>query len=287
MAGKLKTGWIRVATEGDTIDGRDISKQDLVDMAETYNTDVYGARIWPEHWRWYACGDVLEVRTDVVDGLTRLFAVLAPNMMMVEFNQQDQKVYTSIEIQPNFANTGKPYLAGIAITDQPASLGTDRIKLFSKSNDCMYAQPELLVMDELHEEGTSGIRRLFNIFSSEKNVSNSKDDETMKTEQFNALTESITKLADGQAALQETLTNHYSQGGDQPPKDKPKVEADKPKEEGSVTAEKFNELTGALTKLAEGQTAMQQQFSKLLEEDGGQRPDLSGGSDDFDVNTLV
>ncbi len=291
MAGKLKTGWIRVATEGDTIDGRDISKQDLVDMAETYNTDVYGARIWPEHWRWYACGDVLEVRTDVVDGLTRLFAVLAPNMMMVEFNQQDQKVYTSIEIQPNFANTGKPYLAGIAITDQPASLGTDRIKLFSKSNDCMYAQPELLVMDELHEEGTSGIRRLFNIFSSEKNVSNNKDDETMKTEQFNALTESITKLADGQAALQETLTNHYSQGGDkggdQPPKDKPKVEADKPKDEGSVTAEKFNELTGALAKLTEGQTAMQQQFSKLLEEDGGQRPDLSGGSDDFDVNTLV
>lgn len=286
MAGKLKTGWIRVATEGDTIDGREIGKQDLVDMAETYNPDVYGARVWPEHWRWYACGDVLETKAEEVDGLMRLFAVLAPNMMMVEFNQQDQKVYTSIEIKPNFANTGKPYLAGLAITDQPASLGTDRIKLFSTSNDCMYAQPELLVMDELHEE-TGGIRRLFNLFSNDKGSSNQKDNSPMNKEQFSELTSTLTTLAAGQAALQETLENHFSQdGGEQPPEHNQKVDENS-NDEGSVTAEQFSELTGALTKLADGQTAMQQQFSKLLEEGGDQRPDLSGGSDDFDSNSLV
>ncbi|WP_241495282.1 GPO family capsid scaffolding protein, partial [Citrobacter freundii] len=30
-----------------------------------------------------------------------------------------QKVYTSMEIQPNFANTGKCYLVGLAVTDDP------------------------------------------------------------------------------------------------------------------------------------------------------------------------
>ncbi|WEM43504.1 GPO family capsid scaffolding protein [Photobacterium sp. DA100] len=282
MAGKLKTGWIRVATEGDTIDGREISRQDLLDMAENYDPDVYGARIWPEHWRWYACGDVLEAKAEEVDGLMRLFAVLAPNMMMVEFNQQDQKVYTSIEIKPNFANTGKPYLAGMAITDQPASLGTDRIRLFSTSNDCMYAQPELLVMDELHEEA-GGIRRLFNLFS-DKSASNKKEEQPMDKEQFNALTEAIKQVVEGQGQLQDTLQSHFAaSGGAQTPPDEPK-QPEKP--EVGITEEQFSELTSAVTKLAEGQTAMQQQFSQLLEEDHSNTPDVSGG-DGFDCNSLV
>ncbi|GHL58540.1 hypothetical protein ECZU31_18150 [Escherichia coli] len=40
-------------------------------------------------------------------------------------NKAAQKVYTSMEIQPNFANTGKCYLVGLAVTDDPASLGTE------------------------------------------------------------------------------------------------------------------------------------------------------------------
>ena len=36
-------------------------------------------------------------------------------------NKAAQKVYTSMEIQPNFANTGKCYLVGLAVTDDPAS----------------------------------------------------------------------------------------------------------------------------------------------------------------------
>lgn len=36
-----------------------------------------------------------------------------------------QKVYTSMEIRPNFANSGKCYLVGLAVTDDPASLGTE------------------------------------------------------------------------------------------------------------------------------------------------------------------
>lgn len=36
-----------------------------------------------------------------------------------------QKVYTSMEIRPNFSNSGKCYLIGLAVTDDPASLGTE------------------------------------------------------------------------------------------------------------------------------------------------------------------
>lgn len=283
MAGKLKTGWIRVATEGDTIDGRAISGQDLLDMAESYDTSEYGARIWPEHWRWYACGDVLAVKAEEVDGRMRLFAILAPNQAMIEFNQQDQKVYTSIEIQDNFANTGKPYLVGLAITDSPASLGTDRIKLFSANgNGRIHTQPELFVMDELHEE-KGLIRRLFRF--NEQSTLHHKEEEAMNKEQFSALSSSLAALAEGQKALTDLLKKKFSVTDDNQP---PAIPPKEPEAETGtgITAEQFSELTNSIKSLAEGQSNLAQQFSKLLEDKPGQQPDPSGGAD-FDFNSLI
>ncbi|MCZ5325575.1 GPO family capsid scaffolding protein [Escherichia coli] len=45
----LKTDWLCVATEGDTVDGRDIKRQWIIDMGETYDYNHYVALIWPEH----------------------------------------------------------------------------------------------------------------------------------------------------------------------------------------------------------------------------------------------
>jgi hypothetical protein len=42
-------------------------------------------------------------------------------------NKAGQKLYTSIEISPNFAGTNKAYLVGLAVTDSPASLGTEML----------------------------------------------------------------------------------------------------------------------------------------------------------------
>lgn len=36
-----------------------------------------------------------------------------------------QKIYTSIEVNPSFADTGEAYMTGLGVTDSPASLGTD------------------------------------------------------------------------------------------------------------------------------------------------------------------
>lgn len=44
-----------------------------------------------------------------------------------------QKVYTSMEIRPNFSNTGKCYLIGLAVTDDPASLGTEYLEFCSRA----------------------------------------------------------------------------------------------------------------------------------------------------------
>ena len=48
-------------------------------------------------------------------------------------NKASQKIYTSMEIQPNFANTGKSYLVGLAVTDDPASLGTEMLEFSAKA----------------------------------------------------------------------------------------------------------------------------------------------------------
>ena len=54
----LRTGWVCIATEGKAVDGRDITRDWLVDMAETYDPDFYTALLWPEHDRWSNFGVV-------------------------------------------------------------------------------------------------------------------------------------------------------------------------------------------------------------------------------------
>lgn len=57
-----------------------------------------------------------------------LFAQIQPNDNLIALNQKNQKIYTSIEVDPNFAKTGQAYLVGLAVTDSPASLGTEMLQ---------------------------------------------------------------------------------------------------------------------------------------------------------------
>ncbi|SAI47385.1 Phage capsid scaffolding protein (GPO) serine peptidase [Bordetella ansorpii] len=125
--------FFRVAQEGQTTDGRVIERKWLTDIAETYDPQKYGARINMEHVRgllpdspFKSYGDVLAVKVeDNAEGKAELFAQLDPTADLIAFNKARQKVYTSIEIDPDFAGTGKCGLVGLAVTDSPASLGTD------------------------------------------------------------------------------------------------------------------------------------------------------------------
>lgn len=143
---KLISKFIRVATEGLTIDGREITAQQIAQMAANYAPEKYGARIWIEHFRslfadgaFPALGDVVALKSEKqADGKLALFAQLRPNDKLLEINKQGQKVFSSIEIDPNFAGSGEAYLVGLAVTDSPASLGTEMLS-FSQKNRTDFA----------------------------------------------------------------------------------------------------------------------------------------------------
>lgn len=130
-----KSTWFKVATAGPTIDGREIETQWLTDIADTYDMDEYTASIFPDHYSWWGNhGQVLEVKTEK-DKKKRLclFARIKPNRLLLNLNEEGQKLFTSIKVEPDFAKTGKAYLSHLAITDTPASLGTSQLE-FSKAN---------------------------------------------------------------------------------------------------------------------------------------------------------
>jgi hypothetical protein len=133
---KFRSNWFRVAVEGATSDKRTIKRSWLEQAAKNFNPTTYGARIWLEHFRsllpdspFKAYGDVTAVKTEEVEvnGQTKLalFAQIEPTADLIAMNKAKQKIYTSIEIDDSFADTGEAYIVGLAVTDSPASLGTD------------------------------------------------------------------------------------------------------------------------------------------------------------------
>jgi hypothetical protein len=142
-----KSKFFRVAVEGATSDGRSIERSAITAMAATYNPSVYGARIFAEHIRGYApdspfqaFGDITAVKAEEIPdgplkGKLALYAQIDPTPAMVNLVKARQKIYSSIEITPKFADTGLPYLSGLGITDSPASLGTEILTFAAQHPD--------------------------------------------------------------------------------------------------------------------------------------------------------
>jgi len=138
---KFKSKFFCVATEGATTDGRNISAAWIQEMADTFNRATYGARVWLEHVRglmpdgpFKAYGDVLALEARKKDdGKLGLYAQIEPTDELIKMNKARQKLYSSIEINENFANSGKAYLVGLGVTDSPASLGTDMLAFTQKN----------------------------------------------------------------------------------------------------------------------------------------------------------
>lgn len=139
MASKSKSKVFRVAVEGATTDGRTIQRSDIQQMADSFSQQTYGARVWVEHIRGYtadsvfrAYGDVTAVTAEEIQdgelkGKLALYAQIDPTDDLIAMVKARQKIYTSIEMQPNFPATKGSYLVGLAVTDSPASLGTEML----------------------------------------------------------------------------------------------------------------------------------------------------------------
>ncbi|NIJ70580.1 GPO family capsid scaffolding protein [Xanthomonas sp. 60] len=142
-----RSKFFRVAVAGATTDGRKIEREWIEQMAATYNRATYGARIWVEHLRsllpdspFRAYGDVLALKAEEVEingeKTLALFAQIQPTDALVNMvNNDKQKLYTSIEVQPDFAASGKAYCVGLAVTDSPASLGTEMLSFAAEHPD--------------------------------------------------------------------------------------------------------------------------------------------------------
>jgi len=267
MPRTLVSDWKRVATSGKTADGRNIDPQDLRDMAEAYNPDTYTAVIWFEHIRYMGnFGSVTEVKAEDIDGgKVALFAKLAPNDRLLQLNKEAQKLFTSIEIQPQFADTGKPYLRGLAVTDDPSSLGTQPLH-FSRRADAgnhfgsVETLGDLSPPDVGDESALNFFTRLFNQMGFKEPPAPQKDETPpMDSKTAEAFTAAVVKLGTAAASLEKSASTFATQKPVTPDTtEKPAdtttrdpvvpAQAELP---ATITSEQFTELKGSLDKLTD------------------------------------
>jgi hypothetical protein len=184
----FKTEFICILTAGHTVDGREVSQQTLNEIAETYDPEKYNARINVNHSLYSSkLGSVLAVK---VDG-AKLLAQLKPNDLFLYLIQQGQYLHTSCEIVGDFAKTGKAYLTGLAVTDEPASLGTTELHLSAQQTQTgaeLYCTSEAIT-----PEKPTLLNKLFN----------KKDDPEMTDK---ATLEMLTQMQETNAAQVTALT---------------------------------------------------------------------------------
>lgn len=235
-----KSNWFVVATEGATTDGRKINREWLSQIAQNYDPKKYGARINLEHlkfrYMWkddphsLSYGDVLAVKTEEnAEGKLQLLAQIEPTEDLVKLVRNKQKVYTSVEIDLDFADTGEAYLVGLAVTDSPASLGTEYLKFCAgvKQNPLSdrKQKPENLITEavefsaEFSEPQPSFLEKFAALFSKAKTEGDAKFAEHEKAmlalaEKAKETDEQLTKLTQENGELKAEIAELKKQNSE-------------------------------------------------------------------------
>ncbi|HIE8685807.1 TPA: GPO family capsid scaffolding protein [Klebsiella pneumoniae] len=224
MATKAKR--FRIAVQGATTDGREISRDWISQMAKNYNPEMYGARVNMEHIRGYAAdstfrrfGDVTAVEAEEISdgplkGKLALYAWIDPTPELVELTKARQKIYTSIEVNPAFADTNEAYLVGLAITDDPASLGTEILSFSAtakanplasrkqdKDNLFTAAEETVIEFEDVADPAPSLLARITAMFTGQKKASG---------EQFADVGAAITAVAEQVQLNADTQSQNLS-----------------------------------------------------------------------------
>jgi hypothetical protein len=193
----LETDWIRIGTSGPTADGRIVAPQWLDEMADSYDPNEYTALIWPDHDRFNGnYGKVTALRADNDNkGRRALFAKLQPKPVLQTLNKNGSYLFASMEISPeNFGGSGKRYLVGLGVTDEPAALAMAELKLSKESGDVgTLAEWERFSMGECHaeEEPAPGwFTRFIQTFSGRQPLAINKEDD-MTEEDLKRIADSI------------------------------------------------------------------------------------------------
>lgn len=222
----IKAKRFRIAVEGATTDGRVISRDWISQMAKNYSPEMYGARINMEHIRGYAAdstfrrfGDVTAVEAEEIGdgplkGKLALFGWIDPTPELVELTKARQKIYTSIEVNPEFADTGEAYLVGLAVTDDPASLGTEILSFsatakvnplasrkLDKGNLFTAAEETVIEFEEVADVAPKLLERIAAMFSAKKKTDG---------EQFADVSAAVTAVAEQVQLNAESQTQELS-----------------------------------------------------------------------------
>lgn len=262
--------WHRVAVSGKTADGRVITKEEIADMAETYDAEVYTARIWPEHYRFMPLGEVTEVKAEPFkikgEEELALYVRYEANASYDYFKKYGEKIHGSVEIRNNMPRmNGKSYLSGLGVTDSPASFGTEKLYALNQFNN-KYQDVQadnitpFIEMATLEEEpidnssnsDESGVKNFtavmmetFEAFAAKF----SKKDEENTTQNYFTKEETTKLFTDNLQTLLEKVGEHFSQ-------------------ETETLTEQVKELKSELDELNQTFTKLKETPEITLEDDG-------------------
>jgi hypothetical protein len=293
---KKEEKWYRFGRSGDTVDGRIIKEQDILDAVETFNSGFYPTMIWPDHKRWFNLGKVIAIRAEKNDeGGTDMYGQVEANDFYKEMNKNGQRRFFSMELWPDFRKSGKTYLSGLGATDEPASVATSEIHLSRVEKNVIVGETVEQVphyFDAQEGDAKTLLAAIAHFFKSQTQPDDDSDDSQEETdmtkEQYEALSSGLTALtqrfntafpeqqqapAGSEAPTMEeqiiALTAQVKELTDKqgtPPKNEP---------ESSVSKEEFSQLQTALTTLTE-------QFKAATKE----QPGTNGGEHDGDGKDL-
>ncbi|MGL4427770.1 MAG: GPO family capsid scaffolding protein [Silvania sp.] len=230
----VKTKRFRIGVEGATTDGREIQREWLEQMAASYNPAVYTALINLEHIKSYSPDSTFnrygrvtglvaeEIQEGSLKGKMALYADVEPTSSLVELVKKGQKLFTSMEVSPKFADTGKAYLVGLAATDDPASLGTEMLTFSASAahnplanrkqnpeNLFTAAEETLIELEETQEEKPSLFARVTALFTKKEQTDDARFSDVHKavelvaTEQQNLSERTDKSLSDQDARISE------------------------------------------------------------------------------------
>ncbi|MCY9853156.1 GPO family capsid scaffolding protein [Vibrio mediterranei] len=275
--------WKIIATEGPTVDGRKITRDWIEQMAASYDTKEYTALIWPEHRRFYGYGEnwgkVVELKAEEKDGKLRLFAKLEPNDYMLEANRKKQKLFTSIEPNPDYKGEGRCYLMGLAATDSPASTGTSLLQFSRKQGET--TELECSDLEEVDfsacftkkDRFFAAFNEFFSSGDEEPETPSKVEDTDVTEEQLKAALKEQFSAFKGE--FKKELAEEFNLNAETP-------EQQVEEQDQTQTVEQFSAtLDKKLNPLLEKVNGLETKFAELSQEVPDQEPNPSGVSEKF------
>lgn len=216
----------RILVSGETVDGREVSDAIIQEMADSYDPKIYAARVNCEHidglvpenkgGQFPAYGTVLSLAAEPLEveisgnkeTVLALNAVIEVNEDYMELNAKGQKTLWSAEFVTNFRDTKKAYLTGLAITDNPASICTEVIKLSKQP----FQNPEF-VSEKPDSEVKGMFKKIMEKLTAQPAKTSSKPQKEpgSNLDSDNALTELLSKYMTSVEAEREKASSELAE----------------------------------------------------------------------------